>query len=150
MATRNIPEGALTPVRWRNLVIEKTGLGKRRVAMVMKAMVEIAVDHLERGEMIDWPGLFSAQTWITKPRTTNLPVIRGPHQISKDSVSNAERQLVHIPPRRSVKIFASRRLKERLAKATPPDAIPTREPVANWSKRAKMDALKAEQEGGQA
>ena len=150
MVIRNIPEGALTPVRWRKLVVEKTGIGKRRVMMIMNAMVEIAVDHLERGEMIDWPGLFSAQTWISEPRTRNLPIINGPHQISKDVVSNTERQLVHIPPRRSVKIFASRRLKDRLAKATPPDAVPTREPVVNWSRRAKKDALNAEKEGGQA
>lgn len=142
---RPLPLTALTPQRWRQLVAEDTGLGERRVKMVMDSLVKIAIDHLERGEIIHWPGLFSAETWIAKPFSRNLGAVEKGQKVG----TSTERKLYNFPPLRRVKIFPQPALKKKIAKATPPGSEPTREPAINWRRRLKQDQLKAQQEADQ-
>lgn len=136
---RQLPESALTPVKWRKLVVANTGLGERRVKMVMNAMIEIAIDHLERGEIVYWPGLFSAETWITEARSRNLPVMKTGHHVGEPI---EERKIYHFPPRRAVIIFPGKSLKKKIANSTPPGSEATRRPVSNWKRRQDLDAQK--------
>jgi hypothetical protein len=134
---RKLNEGDLNPQRWRKAIAEKTGLGERRVKMVMDALIEIGEECLKRGDIIYWPGVFSVETWIAPGFSANLLTSPKP---------GAERKIYNFPPGRQVKIFPSKRLKKRLRASTPPGATPTRPPVGNWKRREKMDQLKAEQE----
>jgi hypothetical protein len=143
---RQLSEGDLTPVKWRKLIAEKTGLGERRVKMVMDAMVDIGIEHLQQGHIIFWNGLFSVESWIAKPVSRNLAALKPGQKVGVTNPEEIERKIYHFPPRRCIKIFPQKSLRKKIAESTPPDAQPTREPVLNWSRRQRLDKLKAEEE----